>query len=180
MLSAPFFVRKEDPAMRHPPKPPMEPGILLPRIIAHERLSMPCCPAELHPSGLPCSAQPPFRLQSVCVCGQTLIQPSCTPGAVVLHIPLHVQLCDSCGKTYTACAEVDVETRAPRSMEHCRHHLLWTSPDVRLLECVCGDSCFHVKLCILADLYLLRLEPCMNRPPRPSCPQLPLYPPPMH
>lgn len=166
--------------MRHPPKPPMDPGILLPKIVAHERLSLPCYPAELCLTDLPCGAQPPFRLQSVRVCGQTLIQPACTPSTVMLRIPLHVQLCDSCGKAYTARADVDVETRAPRSMEHCRHHLLWTSPEVRLLECAQGEGCFRVKLCILADLYLLRLEPCMIRPPRPTCPQLPLYPPPMH
>lgn len=167
------------PCRPRPPRPPAEPGVLLHRIVSRERLSLPCLQTELCVQDLPCSAQPPYRLHSVRACGQTAVHVGSTPGTVILTIPLLVQLCAACSRSYTASASIEVETRAPRSMDQCCHHMVWAAPEVRLLESAQGDGCFCVRLSILADLYLLRLEPCMTRALRPACPQLPLYPPPM-
>lgn len=164
----------------HPPRPPMEGGVLLPKIVARERIDLPCFPAELCLSDLPCGARPPYRLQWVRACGQTAVLPGCRPDVLILRIPLTVQFCDACGKAYTAAASVEAQICAPRCVQHGCHHLLWASPEVRLLESACADgSCFCTTLSIGGDVYLLHMEPCMTRAPRPACPQLPLYPPPM-
>ena len=160
--------------MRHPPIPPADHGFLLPRIIARDHLRLPCYHATL------CADHPGCQLQSVCPCGQTTTSPGSTPDTLCLHIPLTLHLRDACGHARTASTTLDVETCMPHCMHHTPCHLTWVAPDVRLLECACPDGCcFHAKLSICADIFLLRMEPCLSRPPKPPCPQLPLYPPPM-
>lgn len=167
--------------MRHPPRPTADSGVLLPRIIAHERIHLPCFHTELCLNDLPCGARPPYRLQGVLTCGRTNVRLSCTPDRLCLQIPLMAQLCDACGKAYSIQTSTDAEIRAPRCMTHNCHHLLWAEPEVCLLDCSCTEGCcFHAALCLGGNLYLLHMEPCTCRPPKPACPPLPLYPPPMY
>ena len=105
------------------------------------------------------------------------VQLSQANGCVRASIPLQVQLCDSCGRCFSACAETQVEIRLPCCCMH-RPGQLFLVPEVRLLcaEPRCG-GCFQAKLQIVLNLYVLSCE-IMGRC-KPACPQLPLYPPPI-
>lgn len=176
--------------MRHPPhacpppKPPCTDGVLLPRIIAHEKrsisrlctelcLTMPdsCTPMRLcalHAS----SAPPEWKLHEECF------------GAHQLHIaiPVCAKLMDACGVSHTASGTVEVETPLPRSFGDLCQHTLFIQPHIRLLcaESSCAYDSFSVQIALALDMYLFSLQPCMMHPSKPACPQLPLYPPPMY
>ncbi|MBR6571883.1 MAG: hypothetical protein IKK75_15660, partial [Clostridia bacterium] len=100
-----------------------------------------------------------------------------------ISVPVSVRLCDPCGHCFTRSASVDAETALPHSflcgMEDARNTLL-ILPCVQLIhaEHTCGGS-FRVKLAVSLDLYLLRYEAVCSGQPKPPCPQLPLYPPPI-
>lgn len=144
------------------------------KVIACDRQVIPCHEAELCLCGMPEGGW--AKIQSVSYSGLP-VQLSQASGCVHASIPLHVQLCDSCGRCFSACAETTVEIRPPCCM-HARPGQLFIVPEVRLLcaQDRCG-GCFHVKLQILLNLYVLSCE-IMGRC-KPSCPQLPLYPPPI-
>lgn len=186
-------------AKRHipcpPPGKPCKPGgtkmesVLLQKIVSCERRTIPNLCAELVLEGLPCQAEPPFSLVAV---QQSGAQPWWTPlndhgpdhrMPIRVHIPLCCQVRDSCGKLYSAAsvveAEVTLRFRCPPSESW--KHSIFIIPCVRLLagECCSEDACFHARLEISLELYLLRPEPCMMRRPEPPCPELPLYPQPV-
>lgn len=169
-----------------PPKPPQHQGVLLPSIVAHERLPLSkiCTELCLHP--LP-----------ECTCGNlcltTLWADSCQVEKRCCHtdacghphvhltIPVQAQLCDHCQRCTAAYGEIETEAALPYRFSHVDGCTLFIQPHVQLLcaENTCERNVFKVQLSIVLDVYLLRLEPCLHRPCRPSCPQLPLYPPPM-
>lgn len=174
--------------MRKPACPPRRPpgpceSVLVQKIIACEQRTIPCLCTELDITGLPECAPEPLRIVRVQASGS---QPWWTPLSdchcgqipVRITIPVTVWLCDSCGGTHTASALLDVETTLPRSLclaEGARHSL-FILPCVQLLGCECG---FTVRLRITLECYLLCCEPCQLHRPAPSCPELPLYPPPI-
>lgn len=165
------------PPRPHPPRPAPPQGYLLQRIIGCERRSIPCLCTEWCFEG--CGAS---SIQQVTASGAPCwtLENGCT---LRLKLPVNVRLCDPCGHCVTQPASVDVETDLPRSflcgLDDPRNTLL-ILPCVRLIraECACG-GCFRVQLCISLELYLLRYETIHGCQPKPSCPQLPLYPPPM-
>lgn len=159
-------------------------GVLLPRILGAGRTWLrrhclcletepipaagsPLRPVSLSPAGaptwtpLPCDAP---RLMRLMVC-----------------IPVELQLQDACGCTHAARSSIEAELclnlACPRP-ESWRAQLL-LQPCVRL---VCAepsrDCCFRVQAEVLLEGWLVRWEPCQAAcpPPRPACPELPLYP----
>ena len=159
--------------------PPAMEGVLLPRIISHERLHpAPVCTALRLCTVPECGR---WRLVSLHACGP---QPKweCTDGRLYVTIPVCAQLCDECGRQSTASGEIRVESCIPRACMERPCHALFIQPQVQLLcaQSTCDRSVFDVQACVTLDLYLLKLEPCMHQSCRPACPQLPLYPPPMH
>lgn len=170
-----------------PPKPAKTEGVLLQKIIACERRSVPCLCTELTLEGL--CAQPPLTLVKV---QQSGAQPWWTPLNSAHHqgqlpicvsIPVCAQVCDACGQTHHATSTVRVETflRAICSCDELARNTLLISPCVRLVcaEPCCDGCIFKVQLCIELEIYLLRPEPFKIRCPESSCPDLPLYPPPI-
>lgn len=166
----------------YPPKPPHPrpappQGYLMQKIIACEKRSMPCLCTEWCFDS--CSAD---CIQSISGPGTPCwtIENGCT---LRISIPLNVRLCDSCGRCHTQQTSVDVETDLSRhflcGMDDPRNTLL-ILPCVRLIhaECTCS-GCFRVQLAVSLDIYLLRFEAIHCGQPKPQCPQLPLYPPPM-
>lgn len=170
---------KEEPSMRHPPQAchSKSEGILLPRIQSRCRQVLPPLCADLCFDGLPCT---PLRLHSLCASG---VLPHCrplnTPSQLQLSIPVCAQLCDACGKVYHALSTVETQLCLPAWMDPCAG-TAFIVPCVQLMhaEC-CGEGRFRVELRITVEIYLLRFEPCLTAPPRPACPSLPLYPPPL-
>lgn len=160
-----------------PPRPAPAHGYLIQRIIACEKRSIPCLCTEWCLDG--CSAN---CIQQVSASGtpEWIVENGCT---LRLKMPVNVRLCDPCGHCSMHCASVDVQTDLPRSflcgMEDTRNTLL-ILPRVQLIqaECTCC-GCFRVQLRIALEIYLLRYETIHGGQPKPACPQLPLYPPPM-
>lgn len=165
----------------HPPPKPQ--GVLLPRILAHEKRSIQQLCTDLCFCDLP--GVPPLTLGALRWTGA---QPLCTSacdlcGNPVLRIsiPLCAELCDSCGRRHTACTSIDVETPVRHACStECG--TWFVQPCIALIcaDRLPDDSCFRVQLRISLEIYLLRLEPCAMPPCRPPCPDLPLYPPPIH
>lgn len=160
-------------------------GVLLDRVIACEKRVIPRLCTVLEAFGLPECASP-FRLIRVLpsIDPPTWSIPGdsdhCGHLPVCLSIPVRLVLCDSCGRSHTASASVDVETWPPHSFLEGWGTELRIMPCIRLLcgECLSCDTRFEVQLHVALDLYLLRPEVFhMNRP---ACPELPLYPPPIH
>ena len=179
---------KHSPGPCCPPRPVQHEGVLLPSIVAHERLPLPKVCTNLKLCPMP-----------ECACGELCLQAlwadscqvqkkyatqcdMCGNPRVQLCIPVQAQLADRCGRTYAACGEVETEAVLPYRFSRRDGCMLFIQPHVQLLcaENTCERDVFRVQLSIVLDVYLLRLEPCMSRPCRPACPQLPLYPPPMH
>lgn len=162
--------------MHHPIPPPAPQGFLMQKIIARHRTSIPCFSTEVQLDGCQCTV-----LKSVTACGPAAVTP-CGERTVQLAIPVSVCAADACGRLCTQTSVIHVQADLPRSF--------LCAPDPRssllALPSVClvraenaGCGCFRVQLHITLDLYLLRYEACGCPPPRPACPQLPLYPPPM-
>ncbi len=170
-----------------PPKPMRTEGVLLQKIIACERRSVPCLCTELTLEEL--CAQPPLTLVKV---QQSGAQPWWSPLnsahnqgqlSICVSIPVCAQVCDCRGQLHHASATVNVETylRAVCSCNELARNTLLIVPCVRL---VCADPCpegctFKVQLCIELEIYLLRPEPFKIHCSEPACPDLPLYPPPV-
>ena len=163
----------------HPcaPQPAPPQNILIQKIIACERRSIPCLCTELH-----FPACEPTCLNSVCAAGTPCwrMTDGCT---LCITLPLTAQLCDACGRCCTQPASIEVETDLPRSfacaMDDPRVSLL-ILPCVRLLRAECaGSGCFRAQLSVSLEIYLLRYETGHCGSLKPPCPQLPLYPQPM-
>ncbi|MEG0742952.1 MAG: hypothetical protein RSH26_07070 [Clostridia bacterium] len=171
-----------------PAKPVKAEGVLLQKITACERRNITGLCADLTLEGLPCSAKPPFTLLMV---QQSGAQPWWTPlehqGAdsrlhIRAYIPVCCQVRDACGELYHATGVVEAEAslRPPCPLSDCWRHNICVVPCVRLCQTDCRseNNTFHVQLEVTLEIYLLRPEPCMVRKPEPTCPELPLYPPP--
>lgn len=160
----------------HPPRPAPPDRCLIQRIIACERRSVPCLGVEWRFDGM-------HAVQSVSASGAPScwsMEDGCT---LCVSLPVTVRLCDSCGRSCIQPASVDVETALPHSFAHAAddpRSTLLILPCVRLAraECACGGV-FRVQLAVSLEIYLLRYEICCCGSPKPTCPQLPLYPQPL-
>ena len=177
-------------APHRPPPVPMRPapctGVLLDRIISSEKRVIPRLCTVLEAFGLPDCA-PPLRLvrivpaEGIPSWTVTGDPDPCGRVPVCVSIPVRMILCDSCGRTHSATAVIDVQTWIPCAMTEswgCRLHIV---PAIQLLcrECLSCDAHFEVQLHITLDFYLLRPEAVYPGRPAPACPDLPLYPPPI-
>ena len=155
------------------------PRVLLPRIIHTERRQLQRLCAELHFTELPACLHAPLHITNVCASGSPCSSET-RDGPLCVSIPVCVQLCDACGAKHTAHAVVQAEVCPPRSLGCCDSPSLYIQPTVQLLhaEPLCGCKA-TVQLCITLEIYLLRLEPCGMNMPKPACPTMPLYPPPI-
>ena len=167
-----------------PPHPPAGEGVLLPRILNHERRSIRDLCTTLEVCGLPDGACTPWKLSSVQASGDPphwhiLCDDLCGRITVEVHIPLQVTVCDSRGRAYGCTSLLKIETVLPSCFAQPPVLIV---PSVLLNGCGCctDTSCFTASLSVTLDAYRLKLEPCSMPCPSPSCPQLPLYPPPIH
>ena len=100
-----------------------------------------------------------------------------------VRIPVCCQVMDSCERLHGASAVVKVEAalRLCCPPSECWRYQLLFLPYVRLLDAECSEECgvFRVRLEVRLEWYQLRPEVCGIRRPEPSCPELPLYPPPI-
>lgn len=177
---------REEPKPQRPPKPQPLQSVLLHKILCCERRLYPdlCC--ELYVTDIPRCAKPPFTLTMV---QQSGAQPWWTPLEahpcdarlpIKVVIPVCCQICDSCGKHYSATAEICVEASLSPAcaQSDCWRHQLVINPCVRLKGCPpCSeDCCFSVKLEVTLEMYMTQLTPCAMGKPKQECPDLPLYP----
>lgn len=160
--------------------------VLLPRIICSGREWQRRLHTELVVNGIPECAEPPFQLLWV---QQSSASPWWEPAhdgmgrnQMMYHVFIPVCCCvrDACGIEYNCPAVVEMDAclhlNCPSS--ECWRHTLIIIPCVRL---ACGpvcshNHCFDVELEVILELYMTRWEPCGNKPKRPVCPDLPLYP----
>ena len=172
----------------HPCSPPSSPGVLLPRIIAHENRCIPRLCTRLCLSGLPecCGCRPPC-LRSL----QPALQPpewtlcsdadACGRVQLQIRIPVTATLCEACGNASCASGVVEASVFLSKAFaaQGCRH--LHIEPRLQLLcaEAACTPGCYDVQLHLSLEIYLLKLEAFAAQPAKPACPGLPLYPPPM-
>ncbi len=63
-------------------------------------------------------------------------------------------------------------------VSECWRYNMIIVPCVRLVcSPVCSqDTCFHVELEVMLELFLIQWVPFCPKPPKPACPDLPLYP----
>ena len=171
--------------MHHPCSQPSPPGMLLPRIVAHESRCIPRLCTQLCLTGLPECACPPLCLRS--------LQPACQPPEWTLcgspdgcgrqqmqvRIPVSAQLCDGCGNAHHASGMVEAMVFLPPAFNRHPCLRLHIEPQLTLLcaQAACQPGCFDVQLHLSMEIYLLKLEVFAAKPPKPICPQLPLYPP---
>ena len=188
--------RRNDGCQPHPCPPPFRPGpccpprpipngFLLPRIVAAGREWQRRCQLTLNVEGLPMGAEPPLTLLEVTACGQPEWEMiDCgDPRALMIHVhvPLTCQVRDRCDRVYTGraaiTADVRLRTNGPRA--ECWRSSLMVLPCVRLICVPCPQErpCFDVLLEVLIEAYMTRWEPCLSgEPPKPCCPDLPLFP----
>ncbi|MBE5803413.1 MAG: hypothetical protein E7316_02765 [Clostridiales bacterium] len=165
-----------------PCKPAPMQGILLPRIIASGRTWQRRSCVTLQVEGLPCCAQPPFALCSVSPCGEPCWEPLADGRSLRFRVtvPLLCQIRDACGCLHHGHAAISTEVCLTAScpIAECWRSHMTVLPCVRLVCADCTqDACFTAQLEVLVEAYLLRWEPCVtDRPCKPSCPELPLYP----
>ena len=177
------------PPRRPKPNPAPPKSVLLPRILCNERRSFSSLCVRLTLPDLPCDARPPYQLLMV---QQSGAPPWWTPlenkGSrrqlcVRVFIPVCAQVRDGCGAYHHATSVVEVDTHLSPAcpLSECWRHSLVIAPCVRLCQSpVCSEErCFDVRLEVSLDMYLTRPEPFSVRSCAPSCPDLPLYPPPM-
>ena len=167
-----------------PQKPLPSGGFLLPRIVAAGREWQRRCSLTLTVDGLPMGAEPPLTLLEVTSCGQPTWETlDCDdPRATYLRVqvPLIARVRDRCNRIYTGRTAITVDVRlrhaGPRS--ECWRSNLLVLPCVRLICMPCSSEqpTFDVLLEALVEVYMIRWEPCLSGAPKPSCPDLPLFP----
>jgi len=163
-----------------PPKSPPGEGVLLPKIIASDRRTLPNLHTNLQVSGL--NGCGPWQLTGVLPGGQpTWRWDCCQQGQIHLSIPLLAQISDGSGCTRTAAAELEVQTCFICPQTDWWRCQLVILPCVRLAcSPVCShNSCFDTVFHVTLDLYLICLKPHFTGGCAPACPPLPLYPPPI-
>lgn len=161
------------PPTPRPPGPLPAQGYLLQKIIASKRRVLPCVRTEL------CTAACHGTLKSVSAAGAAVCT-VCDERTLNAVIPLCAAVCDACGHLNRYDSSVEVQTPLPCRWPDEPGTTLLALPCVQL---ICAESaasgCFCAQLHITLDIYLLRYEMCGCLPPKPSCPQLPLYPQPL-
>lgn len=173
--------------LNKPVKPHCE-SVLLQKIIACEKRSIPQLCTRIEPKELPSCACPPFTLVSLTQSGaQPWWSPmeSCGPDTrnrIRVFIPVCCQICDGEGRHRHANAVVEVETGyRPPCQSADRRESLFLVPCLRLTG---GDLCseepaFCVQLEISLEIYVLRPEPCAMHRSEAMEKELPLYPQPV-
>lgn len=171
-----------------PPRPaPCSQGVLLPRIIAHENRCIPRLCTQLCLKGLPECTCPPLCLRSL----QPAMQPpewtvcdladACGRQQLLVRVPVSARLCDGCGNSH--CASGVVEATVFLSSAFAQHpgRQIHIEPRLQLLcaEPACTPGCFEVQVHLSLEIYLLKPEVFATQIPKPACPGLPLYPPPI-
>ena len=166
-----------------PPCFPDQEGILLPRILNHERRHIQDLCTALEVCGLSECACPPWKLSSVMASGapvhwHVLCDDLCGRMTAEVHIPLQVTVCDSRGRSCAGTSILKIETSLPSCFAQ---PLVLIVPCVQLNGCGCcsDTSCLSASLSVTLDIYRLKLEACSVPSVPPACPQLPLYPPPI-
>lgn len=167
-----------------PERPAPNQSVLLPRVIASGREWLHRACVELQVEGLSCCAKPPLALVSVAPSGAPAWEPVGDGRHLRFRvsIPLACQVRDGCGDMHQgkSCISVEVCLRqACTGADPWRGSLL-VLPCVRLICAECSQgACFSAQLEVAVEAYLLRWEPCATGIPcKPTCPELPLYPPP--
>ncbi len=160
-----------------PPRPSPAQGYLVQKIIACEKTVIPCQYTEWC---FDCGDQKQIRSVSPCGTPVWTVEGGHT---LCVTLPVHVCLCDSYGTSSIRTAALDIQTVLSRSFLYEMNapgNTLFLLPGIQLVhaEHTCG-GCFRVKLSVSLEAFLLRYEVLCCAPPKPSCPQLPLYPPPM-
>lgn len=167
------------------PQRPLPPGgFLLPRIIAAGREWQRRCNLRLTVDGLPMGLEPPLTLLSVTACGTCTWEelPAETPRTQRLRVtvPLQCRVRDRCDTVATgrAAITVDVCLRMHVPAAECWRGSFMAIPCVRLIcaPCPADTPIFDVLLEVMVEAYITRWEPCLNGPPKPACPDLPLFP----
>ena len=163
---------------------PLPGGFLLPRIVAAGREWQRRCSLTLTVEGLPACAEGPLTLLEVMACGEptweTLDCDDSRLSFLRVRVPLHCLVRDRCGSVHTGRAAITVDMRlrlsSPRA--ECWRSCLMVLPCVRLICIPCASECptFDVLLEVLVEAYMTRWEPCLSGPPKPACPDLPLFP----
>ncbi len=162
----------------YPPKPPAKPeGMLYPHIVSCEKRTIPCFQTTLRVNADPCwptplrfsSLSPAFSQPTLALSGE---MDACGHLPVVVNLPLCLTLSDACGRMHALHTCIDIPTWLSRAC-HWRQSLI-TIPTVQLLQCAPACGCFEVTLHITLEFCLLQFG-CA-----PACPNLPLYPPPIH
>lgn len=158
------------------------PQVLLPQIMGSGRQWHRCWRGPLKITGLDACARPPFTLASLRVAKATAWGGE--GGCCRLVIDLECEIRDGCGILYTGSAQI---TLHPHIHLHCPQEACWryqwhACACVRLAGCPpCSHTlCFEAALEIMAEVYLIKwCQWGQEAPPKPACPQLPLYPPPV-
>jgi len=159
-------------------RPQCPPRVLLPRVMGSGRDWQRCLRVHLQVEGVDPCAPPPYTLVEV-IGEQPLIhweEPCCC-----VTVPLICRVMDGRKHIHTGHASLTVRLK-PALL--CRHDECWryhwfAAACVRLV-CTppCGtELCFDASVEVITQVYLIKWESmAMNQPPKPPCPQLPLYP----
>lgn len=178
-----------------PPCPPQRPDRcgpkwLLPRVVVSGQFSQRCMPECLRVSGLPCGLCPPFTILGIeptCEQPSVRIQEDCWgPCRFVAEvtIPLTVWVCDGCGQKHCGIACITICVRMQGlSRDRCGNFL--AAARVRLVDpgCPMNTPVFNVRLSVVAEVYMVRLEPCGQKDrceKRCHFPDKPFYPQPFY
>ena len=176
-----------------PPPAPQRPSggyeILLPRIVSHERRVLPCLCTELVLPACGCcgSHHRLVSLEAGCeppVWKAAGPRDNCGRTPVCITLPVSAVLSGCDGNCHTACGVIEADTWLPVSdaCAPCAPSAVWILPCIQLLhaEPCTSDGKYAVQLRVTLDIYLLCPEPVRIGRTAPACPQLPLYPPPIH
>ena len=160
--------------------------VLLPRILCSGREWVRCLCARLQVEGLPNCAKAPYTLLNVT---QSCASPWWETAqrnvgrrqiCLCISIPVSCEVrdCEGCIHTGSAVVEMEAVMNLNCPREECWRHCLMLIPCVRMVcRPVCSqDLCFDTQLEVIVEMYLVRWEPCPAGPPKPACPDLPLYP----
>lgn len=160
-------------------------GVLLPRIVACDRRTIPCLDVSLCLSGLPACVQPPLTLVSLAQNGAqpewTPVYDSCRGACLRVRIPVCAKVCDRCQGTYHGDGVIETEVSVRCDCLPADRQCLYLTACVCLLcaQPCSQDACFQAQVRVTLDVYLIQPEPCLLKRPEPECPDLPLYPPPI-